>query len=259
MLEISFYSKNNLAGGAKERKQELEGFELGVNLTARPVFLRRDLQLKSADFPGLFSMHSMRVPAFSPARAKSTSLCRLLVAGASAVVLSLGLSSAALADDLDTTDTWDGSSSISSWGDAGSATYSQTITVDSDTTIYGFSFELALIGGSTVQYQAYVYEWDSSTNTVVGNVLYVSDVQTAPDSSSFTTVTVNTGSTTLSAGKTYVIFLTTSIVSDQSGGYYIWGMSDDSYTDGVFVYLNNGVSGSPALAGTDGMPLLPCG
>ncbi|WP_321343441.1 autotransporter outer membrane beta-barrel domain-containing protein [Breoghania sp.] len=162
------------------------------------------------------------------------------VAGICAAALSLGLCSAALADNISTMDTWDGDHSLGEWGAGYIATFGQTITVDSDTTLYGFSFELKLVAGTASQYQAYVYEWDSSTSTVTGDALYVSAVRTAPNSSAFTTVTINTGSTALSSGKTYVIFLTTSTVSGQSSGRYYWGaVAGASYADGSYISLDN--------------------
>jgi hypothetical protein len=117
-----------------------------------------------------------------------------------AALLALGVP--AMADNIDTTPQWNGSNSISSWGVTDTATYGQTITPTTGQRILtGFTFELARTLGTAPQYQAFVYQWDSVNNRITGTALFSSAVFTAPAATTFTAVTINTGSIVLTPGQ----------------------------------------------------------
>ncbi len=157
--------------------------------------------------------------------------------GVSAVALAFGLCGTALADNIDTTPDWNGTSGIYSWGPGGCSTYGQTITVDRASALTGFSFLISLFSGSPAQFNAYVYEWDSSSKTITGNALYKSANLTAPNNNYYTTVTIDTGSIELSAGKMYVLFFSTAEISGQPASEYTWADIPRSTLDGgSFVY-----------------------
>jgi outer membrane autotransporter protein len=156
----------------------------------------------------------------------------------------MALSAPASAQTIDTTKSWDGANSFLSWGAPNTATYGQTITATAgQTQLRGFTFELAQLGGGTPpQFQAYVYQWNSITSRTTGSAVFASAVLTAPGTATFTAVNINTGGVVLTPGQQYVLFLTTSGISQAGSGGYKWGaVSNGSNTGGV-VYLNNGAN-----------------
>jgi uncharacterized protein with beta-barrel porin domain len=144
--------------------------------------------------------------------------------------------------DVNTIPVWNGSDSISSWGVPDTATYGQTFTAS---TLQGrlttFTVNLGLNTGVAPQYQAYLYAWDGTK--ITGSALYTSMIYTAPSASTFTALTFNPGGILLTPGQQYVFFLTTSTITGQSNGTYRWGSVDGAtYTDGQFVFMNNGTT-----------------
>jgi hypothetical protein len=101
---------------------------------------------------------------------------------ASAIAALLALSVPASAQNINTTASWDGVNSINPWGTAGSTpTYGETITpVAGQTRLTSFTFELSQTSGTAPQYQAYVYQYDSTTRLITGPALFTSGVLTAP-------------------------------------------------------------------------------
>jgi outer membrane autotransporter protein len=160
----------------------------------------------------------------------------------------LALSVPAMADNIDTTPQWNGTNSVFSWGIfAQTPTYGQTITpVVGQTRLSGFTFELAQTSGTAPQYQAFVYQWDSVNNRIIGTALFSSAVFTAPAATTFTPVTINTGGVVLTPGQQYVLFLTTSTVSGQPAAAYKYGelSNNTTYPGGQFVFSND-----PTFAG----------
>src|SRR5450432_687504 len=157
----------------------------------------------------------------------------------------LALSVPAMADNIDTTPQWNGSSFISSWGVTNTATYGQTITPTTGQRILtGFTFELAQTPGTAPQFQAFVYQWDSVNNRITGTALFSSAVFTAPAATTFTPVTINTGSIALTPGQQYVLFLSTSNQQPQANAGYKYGSltNNTTYAGGQFVFQNNGAN-----------------
>ena len=155
----------------------------------------------------------------------------------------IALSSPVAAQTIDTTTAWDGSSSISGWNSTVTETIGQTIQPTSGQTKLGsFTFELSQIGGTTpMQYQAYVYQWDSGNKTTTGPALFTSAVLTAPSGIGYTPVTINTGSLALTAGLQYILFFTTTSVSQVSNGQYQFGkVSAAAYPFGAAFYSGSG-------------------
>ena len=155
----------------------------------------------------------------------------------------VALSSPAMAANIDTTTSWNGTNSISAWGVPDTATYGQTITpVAGQTILTGFTFELGRSSGTAPQYQAFVYQWNSANNRIVGTALYTSGVLTAPSATTFTPVSINTGSVVLTPGQQYVLFLTTSNQQPGASASYKYGSlaNNTTYPGGQFVFNNNG-------------------
>jgi uncharacterized protein with beta-barrel porin domain len=153
--------------------------------------------------------------------------------------------SPAAAQNINTTTSWNGSDGINAWGVPDTATYGQTITATgSADVLHGFTFYLSNEGSSTPpQFQAFVYAWNSVTQSITGSALYTSAVLTAPTSSGYTAVAINTGSVSLTPGKQYVLFFTTSTQSNTGSSYYQYGLvSAGPYAGGQFVYQNNGTN-----------------
>ena len=154
----------------------------------------------------------------------------------------LALSVPASAQIIDTTPQWDGINSISDWGVPNTATYGQTITATAtQARLSSFTFQLNQQSGVVPQYQAFVYQWDPTNQRITGNALFSSGVLTAPSGAVFTPVTINTGSVVLTPGQQYVLFLTTSTITGQATGKYVYGAppNNAAYGGGQFVYLNH--------------------
>ena len=157
---------------------------------------------------------------------------------ASAVLLAIG--GPAFADNISTLPQWNGNNAVAAWGFPDTATYGETITpTASQTHLSSFTFELDQLAGTSPQFQAFIYRWTGSQ--ITGSALFASPVLTAPSSGAFTAVTVNTGNVTLTAGQQYVLFFTTSSVTQASAGLYKFGVTPlSAYAGGQFVFQNNG-------------------
>jgi uncharacterized protein with beta-barrel porin domain len=148
----------------------------------------------------------------------------------------------ALAQNIDTTTQWNGANFISSWGVTNTATYGQTFTpTGTQFGLSNFTFYLAQTSGVPPRYQAFVYEWNATTQRITGSALFTSGVMQSPTGTAFNAVTINTGGVALTPGKTYVLFLTTSSITGQAVGSYKWGSlsNNTAIANGQFVFFNN--------------------
>ncbi len=153
----------------------------------------------------------------------------------------------ARADTISTFSAWNGTSEIISWGEPASTsteTYGQTFVASSAKGTFLNSVEFWIKNNSDSQFtpgpisfQAYVYEWTGSA--ITGSALFTSGVQTLPvNTNLFQNVTVNTGSTALVDGKSYIAMFSTLGQAGSDGGAG-WGVVDNStYPAGGFVYSN---------------------
>ncbi len=174
------------------------------------------------------------------------------------IMLALSLSAAMLwavpanADTIyDTTPSWNGSNSITSYGTPDTTTYGETFIAPADNVFQDFTFYINPSG--TLYSKAYVYAWSGGLSygqgpgKATGSALYASpsSIVLAGNNGVFQPVTVNTGGITLTPGDAYVMFLTLSNPSDYaaSNGNSSWGtVAHPSPNDGggSFVWDNNG-------------------
>jgi hypothetical protein len=158
----------------------------------------------------------------------------------SIALLALFAASASAQGTINTIPVWNGTSFISSFGVANTATYGETVTVGASASpLNSFSFQVGYCTAD-VSFRGSVYAWDGTKAT--GASLYESSVMSVTASSTYQLVTFNTGGITLAPG-TYVLFASTS--QDQTGAPSSscrWGSVGDNtaYAGGLFVFLNNG-------------------
>jgi hypothetical protein len=145
---------------------------------------------------------------------------------------------------IDTTSSWDGSSSISPFGENGTATYGQTFTVDNETSLDNFTFYLNdSIDPDFTDFEAFVMDWSGTKAT--GSVLYQSAALSTTNnngSDGFEEFSINTGGLSLTSGNQYVAFFSASNLFDTIDGTSMWaGLNGaDVYSGGQFVFNNNG-------------------
>lgn len=144
---------------------------------------------------------------------------------------------------LNTHKSWDGSAYVYPFGCPDTATYGQVVTVpDGMTRLTRFNFYLtdAGVDGSMVL-RGEVYRWDGTKAT--GEALWESHPRTVSyDDASFHRKQFRPhGVVELQPGAQYVIFASISKDYEQCPGSYTlnWGLTDDSYSGGGFVYLND--------------------
>jgi len=152
--------------------------------------------------------------------------------------------SSANAGIIDTTSSWNGSDAIGSFGETNTATYGQTFTVGSETSLDNFKFYLNdSVNPDFTDFEAFVMDWSGTKAT--GSILY----QSAPLSTSnnngsggFEEFSINTGGLSLTSGNQYVAFFSASNLFDSINGTSIWaGLGGaDVYSGGQFVFNNNG-------------------
>jgi hypothetical protein len=155
----------------------------------------------------------------------------------------LALGTPAKAQNIDTVSQWNGTSFISSYGVTNTATYGQTFTPTSgQTRLSGFTFQLGF-ASNPIASQAFVYQWDTANSRIIGPALFSSGTINLAAGSGYTPITVNTGGVTLTAGRQYVLFLST---SNLQGGAPLsssrWGAltNNTAIPNGQFVFQNNG-------------------
>ena len=156
------------------------------------------------------------------------------------LIMQLSVVDVAFSDTIDLISGWNGTSSINAWGTPNTQTYGQTITPTSAINLNSFAFELDKSSGADQSFNAYIYEYDTSTNQIIGNALFNSGNLNLPNATGFQNISISTNGTHLNAGHSYVLMFTTQGLT-QSDGSYIWGahQTTNPYTGGLFVY-NNG-------------------
>ena len=98
-------------------------------------------------------------------------------------------------------------------------------------------------GSAATQAQAFVYQWNSATNRIVGPALFTSGTFNFSAGAGYTAATFNTGTITLTPGQQYVLFLSTSnLQGGAPNSAYRWGAltNNTAIPNGQFVFNNNG-------------------
>ena len=153
---------------------------------------------------------------------------------------------------IETTSFWDGLMQVQPFGKPNTATYGQTfIAPSSDNVLQSFSFFLRdLGGGPDLQFQGYVAAFDPTVGVsrIIGANLFQSAVRSGPSTTAtFTRYDFDVGGVTLAPGTTYVAFLSSSglfgaipLESATTAWGQIQTVMTDPYSDGHFVFNNNG-------------------
>ena len=155
--------------------------------------------------------------------------CALLIAGP-----------AAAAGTLDTLGSWDGANSIGTWGVGGpTPTYGEAFTATGGTTHLSSS-NFFISGGAaiTVNYQAFVYQWDGGEP--VGPALYASPILTltTPAGGGFASTRAMLDAQ-LVPGTQYVTFYTTQTAPQTANSTFTWGILPSQVDPGGrFVWSN---------------------
>jgi hypothetical protein len=186
-----------------------------------------------------------------PSSAEDTDMTRTSVTGL-AVALSVAASAAQAGTvTIDTTPSWNGSSTVYPWGyDGVTETYGQTVTAPAyGTSLQDFSFIIQDVNDyeglgvpGPITYQAYVYAWDPTTQHPTGPALYQSAVLQTPgtNTGNFITTTFNTAGVGVIAGAQYILFLTTDGIATPTDGNTDWAFPySDVYPGGAFEFLND--------------------
>jgi hypothetical protein len=154
----------------------------------------------------------------------------------------LALAAPAYADNIDTIPQWNGVTFISSYGIPNTATYGQTFTPSAtQSRLNSFTVEIGF-ASAPIASQAFVYQWDSVNNRIVGPALFSSGTINVATGAGFAAVTVNTGSVALTPGQQYVVFLSTSnLQTGAPNSSSRWGAlpSNTPIPNGQFVFQNN--------------------
>lgn len=140
------------------------------------------------------------------------------------------------------TDTeWNGTTGVGYWGSGVSSntTYGQTFTSPTAGILTDFTVYMYHSGGDPQNYKFYLYAWNTATNSTTGSALYTSSLLTAPSSSLYDPVTINSINTPLSPATTYVGIFSTAGVTNTDGEYIFGYVFPSGYTDGNFVSNNN--------------------
>lgn len=160
--------------------------------------------------------------------------CGAVLAVCTAAFL-IGAPAASAATTIDTVAGWNGAEYVHSFGHSDTQTYGQTITAPVTSDCLS-SFAFYINGPSSMNFRGEVYAWDGSKAT--GPNLYESPPVHTSGSGGFEQVVFNTGSICLTPGQQYVLFASTS--KDAGSGDGQWGArTDDPYTGGSYVYINN--------------------
>jgi len=149
-------------------------------------------------------------------------------------------------------DTTPGNSTFQSFGETNTATYGQTFTTPiGENSLDSFTFYLNdNVNPDFVDFEAYVYAWDSGNFRATGSALFSSGPYSTTGAAGFEAFTINTGGVSLAPGAQYVAFFTASNLFDGANGTAAWSSRPDNpYTGGEFVFLNNG-SNFAALTST---------
>jgi len=168
-----------------------------------------------------------------------------IVAGA--MLIGLAVTSQASTVSVETVSVWNGTQEVFSFGEPNTATYGQTFrTPDAiHTVLDDFTFYLRQDQpGVPVQFGAYVYAWDSLNSRATGPNLFQSamfETTNNGGAGGFEAITAVTGGISLDSGVDYVAFFSASEYFDGAAGLATFGATPlASYSDGRFVFINNG-------------------
>jgi len=172
---------------------------------------------------------------------RSRTLRAPAIALAGGIAAFLGLDHQASAQAIDTIPSWNGTSSIGSFGQVNTATYGQTFTLTQTGYLSSVEFLIKDNSANPIAYQPFIYAF--SGNKIVGNALFTGAAGTLSPGSTFAPVTFSTGNLSLPAGQ-YVVFFTTSTTASLGNSFSSWGSltNDTVYSGGEFVYQNNGAN-----------------
>jgi hypothetical protein len=112
---------------------------------------------------------------------------------------------------IDTTDSWNGTKALFTFGRPEAATYGQVVTVPAgDTVLDSFTFYMRELPftATTMTFRGEVYAWDGSKAT--GPALWESAPRSLTHTSTFQEITFPTGGVTLARGRQYVLFASVS-------------------------------------------------
>ena len=146
-------------------------------------------------------------------------------------------------------DTTPGTTIIGNFGEPNSATYGQTITapaVDHVLTDFTFYMDdyLTLASPEFVNFEAYVYGWDTVNFHTTGPALFASAPLSSTNNGGLNgleAITINTGAVSLTPGGNYVLFFTASNLFNSTAGQSFFSIRDTNpYAGGHFVFSNNG-------------------
>lgn len=153
------------------------------------------------------------------------------------------------AQNISTLAGWDGTSYTRSFGFDNTATYGQTFKAPGGA-LTSFSFWLSNIdsnspisNASDLPFKAYVFAWDAVNSRASGSALYTSGTANGSvNANGFDRYDFAVPSLALATNGMYVAFLSTSSFGSRPNATNAMGTGSTSYTDGSFVFLNNGAS-----------------
>jgi len=134
--------------------------------------------------------------------------------------------------------------SVGTWGEGGtsSETIGQTFAVGTDNRLDYFTFFVAdSLNPDYIDFAAYVMEWNGDRAT--GPILFQTSALTTTNNggnNGWEAFTIDTGGLNLTQGQEYVAFFSTSQLFDGEIGWGWAAYAGESYTDGTFVYIDNG-------------------
>ena len=167
--------------------------------------------------------------------------------------LALGASFAShAASIIETTSLWDGNDYFfGRFGRGATETMGQTFWVTGpETEMNSFTFYIRDLS-AIVEFETYVYAWDSDDSHVTGDALFSSGPLFTTDNygqQGFEAVTVDTGSLSLNENSRYIAFLSVSNISsgsfDQADVASVSSSSSlpNPYSSGRFFFKNNGTN-----------------
>lgn len=136
--------------------------------------------------------------------------------------------------------------SVGHWGKGSTETIGQTFTVGNYYKLESFTFYIVdAQDPDYIDFTAYVMQWAEDRAT--GPVLFQSDPLRTTNNGGlggWEEFTINTGGLSLTAGEQYVAFFSSSGYPGTPTGRGWVAYAGEQYTDGTFVYIDNGPSTS---------------
>lgn len=147
----------------------------------------------------------------------------------------LALSASASANVIDNTAITD---FVWPFGSPDTATYGQTLSVEPDSVLTGFTLYLnSTPYNATLNLRGYVASWDGEK---AGTILYTSATRQAKAYDGMLAFSFDTGALALNQGSKYALLLSVSGLANPSLVQYAMPTTGDSYAGGDLVYVNNG-------------------